>query len=65
MYLGQQAGLHRVSHGDVTGQMLRAGFEVVEVLLIDSRFDDRRMNVFWPNVRGRTDRFISVFRKPA
>lgn len=65
MYLGQQADLHRISHGDVTGHFLRAGFEAVETVLIDSRFDDRRMNVFWPNVRGRTDRFIAVFRKPA
>jgi predicted methyltransferase len=23
------------------------------------------MNVFWPSLRGRTDRFIAVFEKPA
>jgi predicted methyltransferase len=33
--------------------------------LNDSRYDDRRMNVFFPGVRGRTDRFVAVFVKPA
>jgi predicted methyltransferase len=65
MYLGQQAGLHRISHGDVTGQFLRAGFALTEMVLIDSPEDDRKFNVFWPTVRGRTDRFIAVFEKPA
>jgi predicted methyltransferase len=64
MYLGQQVGLHRISHGDVTGHFLRAGFSLKEIALIDSTFDDRRFNVFWPTVRGRTDRFIAVFEKP-
>lgn len=65
MYLGQQVGLHRISHGDVTGQFLRAGFVLREMVLIDTTFDDRKFNVFWPTVRGRTDRFIAVFEKPA
>lgn len=64
MYLGQQVGLHRISHGDVTGQFLRAGFALTETVLIDSAFDDRKFNVFWPTVRHRTDRFIAVFEKP-
>lgn len=64
MYLGQQVGLHRISHGDVTGQFLRAGFALTEMVLIDSAFDDRKFNVFWPTVRHRTDRFIAVFEKP-
>lgn len=64
MSLGEQVGLHRISHGDVTGQFLRAGFALKEMVLIDSKFDDRKFNVFWPTVRGRTDRFIAVFEKP-
>ena len=64
MYLGQQVGLHRISHGDVTGQFLRAGFTLKEMVLIDTTFDDRKFNVFWPTVRHRTDRFIAVFEKP-
>lgn len=64
MYLGEQVGLHRISHGDVTGQFLRAGFALKEMVLIDTTFDDRKFNVFWPTVRHRTDRFIAVFGKP-
>lgn len=64
MDLGRQVGLHRISHGDVTGQMLRAGFTLKEMALIESQFDDRKFNVFKPDVRGRTDRFIAVFEKP-
>jgi predicted methyltransferase len=65
MHLARQVGLHRISHGDVTGQLLRAGFVLKEMILIDSNFDDRRFNVFRPGVRGRTDRFIATFEKPA
>lgn len=63
--LREQADQHRVSHGDATGQFLRAGFVLKEMVLIDSKFDDRKFNVFQPTVRGRTDRFIAVFEKPA
>jgi predicted methyltransferase len=65
MPLGQQANLHRISHGDVTGQLTRAGFVLKELLLHDSPNDDVRFNVFTPTVRSRTDRFIAVFQKPA
>jgi len=64
MHLAQQVGLHRISHGDVTGQMLRAGFVLTDMILIESSYDDRRFNVFRPGVRGRTDRFIATFEKP-
>jgi predicted methyltransferase len=64
MHLAQQVGLHRISHGDVTGQMLRAGFVLKDMVLIESSYDDRRFNVFRPGVRGRTDRFIATFEKP-
>lgn len=64
MHLAQQVNLHRISHGDATGQFLRAGFAQTELILIESAHDDRRFNVFRPGVRGRTDRFIAVFEKP-
>jgi predicted methyltransferase len=64
MHLAQQVGLHRISHGDVTGQLMRAGFVLNDMILIESEYDDRRFNVFRPGVRGRTDRFIAVFGKP-
>ena len=63
MPLMQQANLHRISHGDVIGDFLAAGFRQVAFEEIESRYDDRKMNVFWPNVRGRTDRYILVFEK--
>jgi predicted methyltransferase len=65
MELGRQAGLHRISHGDVTGQFLRAGFALKQLVLIESEHDNRKFNVFQPTVRGRTDRFIAVFEKAA
>ncbi len=63
MDLRTQVYLHRISHGDVTGQFLRAGFSLREMVLIESPFDDRKFNVFRPDVRGRTDRFVAVFEK--
>jgi predicted methyltransferase len=65
MELGRQAGLHRISHGDVTSQFLRAGFALKQLVLIESEHDNRKFNVFQPTVRGRTDRFIAVFEKAA
>ena len=64
MPLPQQVSLHRISHGDVTGQMLRAGFTLKSMTLLESSHDDRRFNVFRPGVRGRTDRYVAVFEKP-
>lgn len=61
----QQANLHRISHELVTELFTAAGFELERMELNDSRYDDRKMNVFFPGVRGRTDRFVAVFVKPA
>jgi predicted methyltransferase len=61
----QQANLHRISHELVTELFTEAGFQLERMELNDSRYDDRRMNVFFPGVRGRTDRFVAVFVKPA
>ena len=64
MPLVQQVNLHRISKGDVIGQFLAAGFRQAGEAEIESQYDNRKMNVFWPAVRGRTDRFILVFEKP-
>ena len=64
MPLVQQVGLHRISHGDTTALLLRAGFTLKDMILIESSYDDRRFNVFRPGVRGRTDRFVATFIKP-
>jgi predicted methyltransferase len=60
----QQASLHRISHELVTELFTEAGFRLDDMTVSDSKYDDRRMNVFFPGVRGRTDRFIAVFVKP-
>lgn len=62
--LGQQANLHRVSHEETIAQFEASGFRLVDLILIESSYDDRRFNVFRPGVRGRTDRFIATFEKP-
>jgi predicted methyltransferase len=62
--LGQQAGLHRVSHEQTIAQFEASGFRLIDLILIESTYDDRRFNVFRPGVRGRTDRFIATFEKP-
>jgi predicted methyltransferase len=64
MDIRAQAYLHRISNGDVTGQMARAGMVLKQMVLIESKYDDRRFNVFRPGVRGRTDKFIAVYEKP-
>lgn len=60
----QQMNLHRLSIGYTTEFATHAGFTPVDVILMDSKFDDRRFNVFRPGVRGRTDRYIATFQKP-
>lgn len=60
----QQVNLHRLSAGYTTTFAVRAGFRAVDLILIDSKYDDRRFNVFRPGVRGRTDRYIATFEKP-
>jgi predicted methyltransferase len=60
----QQMSLHRLSVAYATDFVTRAGFKPVDVILMDSKYDDRRFNVFRPGVRGRTDRYIATFEKP-
>ena len=50
----------------IKGEILAAGFELeAESDLLRNPADDRQRNVFEPEMRGKTDRFIFKFRKPA
>lgn len=60
----QQMNLHRLSIGYTTQFAVGAGFRPADAILMDSKYDDRRFNVFRPGVRGRTDRYIATFEKP-
>lgn len=64
MDIRAQVNLHRISHGDVEGQFIKAGFKLESMQLFDSPYDNGKMNVFFPGVRGRTDKFIATFVKP-
>ena len=66
--LGTEAGgtLHRISSAIVKAQMQDTGFELTgEGDALRNPDDDHSLNVFHPDIRGRTDRFLLVFRKPA
>lgn len=58
--------LHRIDPAVVRADFERAGFvlEAQSDLLRVSE-DDHRKNVFDPSIRGKTDRFVYRFRKPA
>jgi predicted methyltransferase len=58
--------LHRIDPAVVRADFERAGF-VLEAQsdLLRVPQDDRSTNVVDPSIRGRTDRFVHRFRKPA
>ena len=58
--------LHRIDPAVVRSDFERAGF-VTEATsdLLRNPADDRAVNVFDPAIRGKTDRFVFRFRKPA
>ncbi|HEY0131078.1 MAG TPA: methyltransferase domain-containing protein [Allosphingosinicella sp.] len=58
--------LHRIDPAVVKADFERAGF-VLEAQsdMLRVREDDHSKNVFDPSIRGRTDRFVYRFRKPA
>lgn len=57
--------LHRVDVEVVKGELVAAGFELVEESDLLSHPDDpRSANVFEETIRGKTDRFVLVLRKP-
>lgn len=61
----RQVGLHRLAKGVVIGELTAAGFENTGEAYIAPGKDDYRFNVFRPNLRGRTNRYILTFTKPA
>ena len=64
--LRDTASLHRIDASTVKAEVLAAGFEFVgESDLLHHPADPRTAKVFDPNVRGRTDQFILIFRRPA
>ena len=59
------AKLHRIEESLVVASAQAAGFEVeARGDMLRSSSDDRSKNVFAPEVRGRTDRFVLRLRKP-
>ena len=57
--------LHRIDEAAVKQQVIAAGFEYVgESAALRNAADDRKTNVFRPEIRGRTDQFIYKFREP-
>jgi|SRR5579883_707953 len=57
--------LHRVDPALVKQQVLAAGFKFVNSSdLLRNLNDDHSLKVFDPAIRGRTDQFILIFRKP-
>ena len=57
--------LHRIDEAAVKQQVIAAGFEYVgESAALRNAADNRKTNVFRPEIRGRTDQFIYKFRKP-
>jgi predicted methyltransferase len=57
--------LHRIDAELVKAEILAAGFELADSSdLLRHPEDDRMRNVFDPDIRGETDRFIFKFRKP-
>jgi len=58
--------LHRIDPATVKADMADAGFELAgESAVLHRSDDDHSANVFDPKVRGKTDRFMLKFRKPA
>jgi predicted methyltransferase len=58
--------LHRVDADLVKREILAAGFEfIADSDVLHDPDDARTINVFDQSIRGRTDRFIFKFRKPA
>jgi predicted methyltransferase len=58
--------LHRVPAATAREQIIKAGFEVVsESDVLDNPADDHTLGVRDESVRGKTDQFLFVVRKPA
>ena len=58
--------LHRIDEAFARADFERAGFRLVgSTQVLRNASDDRTMNVFDPAIRGKSDRFVLVFEKPA
>ena len=58
--------LHRIDPGIIRSDLISAGFEfVAESDVWRNRDDDRNKPMSDPTVRGKTDRVVMKFRKPA
>ena len=58
--------LHRIDRETVKAEVLKAGFVLDgETDALANPADDRALKVFDPAIRGKTDRFVLRFRKPA
>ncbi|WP_232309553.1 class I SAM-dependent methyltransferase [Luteibacter yeojuensis] len=58
--------LHRIEEATVKAEVEKAGFVLdEESKLLASTTDDHTLKVFDPAVKGKTDRFMLRFRKPA
>lgn len=57
--------LHRIDQAIVIREVTAAGFVYEgELDVLRNPADDRTVNVFDPAIRGRTDQFVLLFRKP-
>lgn len=58
--------LHRIDPSQVRHQLELAGFEITDQSsILQSADDDQNLNIFDPEVRGKTSRFILKAEKPA
>jgi predicted methyltransferase len=58
--------LHRIDPGTLRSEVTAAGFELVtDSNLLANPADDRTLNMRAPELRGKTDQAVLVFRKPA
>jgi predicted methyltransferase len=62
---GETSARHRIDPALVKAEMAKAGFMLeAESDLLASPQDDLGLLVYHPSVRGRTDRFIQLYRRP-
>lgn len=58
--------LHRMPEADARKALLAGGFELAETGdMLRNPDDDHSQNVFAPGMRGNTDRFVLLLRKPS
>ena len=57
--------LHRIDPNQVKADFKRAGFVLVKSSnMLRNPADDHSLNVFDPAIRGKTDRFVFLFKRP-